>query len=114
MPAKAGSRKLNTFLDASLRWHDKVFKSDCLSKMLGYFDLCFLLPMSGYFGDNKMKRIVAGGTGFIGSHLVERWLAQGYETIIITRDKQRVLQKFSERAIPLTWSALESEGIKHL
>jgi uncharacterized protein len=36
------------------------------------------------------KIVIAGGTGFIGRHLTKRFIEQGYEVVIISRDTNRV------------------------
>jgi nucleoside-diphosphate-sugar epimerase len=40
-------------------------------------------------GGVAMKRLVTGGTGFIGSHLVERLLAAGHPTRVLVRDEAK-------------------------
>ncbi len=43
-----------------------------------------------------MKVVVTGGTGFVGSRLVEQLEAEGHETIVLTRDAKRARQQFPE------------------
>jgi len=38
----------------------------------------------------KGKIVIAGGTGFIGTYLEKRFCAEGYEAIIISRDKDHI------------------------
>ena len=33
--------------------------------------------------DDEMKSIVTGGCGFIGSHIVDRLLAEGHDVVVI-------------------------------
>ena len=41
----------------------------------------------GYNDCPVMKALVTGGTGFVGSHLVEELVKHGYEIRILTRKK---------------------------
>ncbi len=43
-----------------------------------------------------MRILITGGTGFIGSHLVERWLAAGYQLVVLTRNPLAAQQRWPE------------------
>ncbi len=47
-----------------------------------------------------MKVAVTGGTGFVGSRLVEQLEAQGHETVLLTRDETRARQLFPIAVYP--------------
>jgi hypothetical protein len=51
-----------------------------------------------------MKRIIAGGTGFIGRHLVEHWLAMENQLIIIGRDKNKIQKLYGDRVSAMDWT----------
>lgn len=52
-----------------------------------------------------MKIALAGGTGFIGQHLISYWLTQGHELILISRSSQ---QTISPKVSCLTWEQLKA------
>lgn len=43
-----------------------------------------------------MRILITGGTGFIGSYLVERWLAAGYQLVVLTRNPQIAQHQWPE------------------
>ena len=54
-------------------------------------DLFFLLTMAGDFHKILvMKALVTGGTGFIGSHLIEFLLGKGFEIFALVRDTRNL------------------------
>ncbi len=62
-----------------------------------------------------MKRILAGGTGLIGTHLVTQWQAAGHEIIVISRDPARVQARFGNRLTrlqALPWQALQASVLQ--
>jgi len=59
-----------------------------------------------------MKRIIAGGTGFIGRHLTEKWLTAGHEIVIIGRKREKIQHTFGDRVKAVTWQELNREIIK--
>lgn len=44
-----------------------------------------------------MHRIIAGGTGLIGSHLVDHWLIQGHTVTVIGRSADKIRSIFQNR-----------------
>ena len=51
-----------------------------------------------------MSRIlVAGGTGFIGSALVESLLDEGHQVSVLGRDAGRIRLRFGSRARAIVW-----------
>lgn len=56
-----------------------------------------------------MKAFVTGATGFVGSHLVEALLAQGYEVVCLVRQPERARALFGDRVQCVTGS-LEDHG----
>ncbi len=57
-----------------------------------------------------MKRIIAGATGFIGQHLVKRWLAAGHEIIVIGRSREKINKLFGTTVKAVTWEELAANG----
>lgn len=53
-----------------------------------------------------MKRIIAGGTGFIGRHLIAHW-QNDHEIIIIGRDKNKINQAYPKLQ-GISWDELEA------
>lgn len=60
-----------------------------------------------------MRRIIAGGTGFIGQTLVKRWLNAGHEVSVIGRDKVKTTTLFKQHVQALDWQELTSEHLRH-
>ena len=52
-------------------------------------------------------RIVAGGTGFLGQHLVNRWLGQGHKVTVIGRDAGKIMNIFGSQVEAVDWHTLE-------
>lgn len=50
----------------------------------------------------KNKILITGGTGFLGSQLVKRLSSQGYELTVLSRNANKVSQKFGNSALPAT------------
>ena len=50
-----------------------------------------------------MKRIIAGGTGFIGWHLIHHWLAMGCQLIVIGRDKTKIESLYGNKVTAMNW-----------
>ena len=62
-----------------------------------------------------MRVIVAGGTGFIGSRLVEHLLENGHEPVVLSRNKSKVEKRFGDRVVPAEWDSESSRGwIRHI
>lgn len=45
------------------------------------------------------KILITGGTGFIGSHLVDAWLTQGHQVTVLTRRPQWVRQRWQGKVV---------------
>jgi len=58
--------------------------------------------------DLKMKILVAGGTGFIGRHLVRLLLANQYEVFVLSRDIAKVKKIFDARVHAINWDTLNT------
>jgi len=61
-----------------------------------------------------MKRIVAGGTGFIGKHLVNQWLNDGHEIIVVGRSKQKINEIFGDKVTASDWNDVKENGTQLL
>ncbi len=60
-----------------------------------------------------MKYIIAGATGFIGQHLVKRWLLAGHELIVLGRSVAKIKALFGEQVQALTWDELTINYLQH-
>ncbi len=56
-----------------------------------------------------MHRVIAGGTGFIGKYLTEKWLAAGHEVTIIGRSKQKIKDCYGDAVTPVEWDDLADD-----
>lgn len=56
-----------------------------------------------------MHRIIAGGTGLIGKHLVEHWLMQNHRVSVIGRSEERIQQLFGTRVQAISWDHLTQD-----
>lgn len=57
-----------------------------------------------------MKCLIAGGSGFIGSALIEFWLSQQHEISVLGRDKQKIVTQFSDRVRAISWDEFEKNS----
>lgn len=55
-----------------------------------------------------MQRIVVGGTGLVGTALVNHWLTQGHAVTVVGRSKEKIAQLFKNQIIALEWNDLSS------
>jgi uncharacterized protein (TIGR01777 family) len=53
-----------------------------------------------------MKIAISGGSGFIGTHLINYLLEQQYEVLLITRSSKKTLRK----VVCVTWNELDQNG----
>ena len=56
-----------------------------------------------------MHRIIAGGTGLIGTELIHHWLAQGHQVTIISRSTEKVRKIFQNRVNAVDIDSLKPE-----
>lgn len=56
-----------------------------------------------------MKIIIAGGTGFIGQALTQRWLAQEHQITVLGRDKAKVKALFADKVTAIDWQEFETQ-----
>jgi len=61
-----------------------------------------------------MKRIIAGGTGFIGKALAKRWLTQGHEVVIIGRSLNKIQKIFGTQVTAVSWDQFKENGVHFL
>ena len=57
-----------------------------------------------------MKRIIAGGTGFIGSALVKHWQTQNLELIVLGRDQQKIQKIFGDQVTAMDWKTFAAQS----
>lgn len=53
-------------------------------------------------------RIVAGGTGFIGQHLIKQWLSAGLQVSVIGRDLKKITRVYGDKVQAISWDELPS------
>jgi len=59
-------------------------------------------PIEACPNPNARTVLVSGGTGFIGGHLVRRLVARGERVIVLTRDRDRALDRFGPQVRIIT------------
>lgn len=59
--------------------------------------------------DEKMHRIIIGGTGLIGLQLVDHWLIQGHTVTVIGRSTKKIREIFQNRVNALELKSLKPE-----
>lgn len=57
-----------------------------------------------------MQMVIAGGTGFIGQALVQRFLALGHHCVVIGRHGEKIKQIFGNQVIGLSWDGLATQA----
>lgn len=57
-----------------------------------------------------MKRIIAGATGFIGQHLVQRWLKANIDLIVIGRSYKKIQQTFGNSVTAVDWTEFQERS----
>lgn len=50
-----------------------------------------------------MNVVIAGGTGLIGTHIIKRLTAEGYSTVLLTRNPARVVGSLGEKVKAVAW-----------
>lgn len=61
-----------------------------------------------------MKILIAGGTGFIGQNLVERFIPLGDSIIILGRNLEHIKEIYGDRVVAMDWDMFEKKGINAL
>lgn len=56
-----------------------------------------------------MQRIIAGGTGLIGTRLINHWLENNFQISVIGRSKEKIRQVFQNRVRAYAWDELHPE-----
>ena len=57
-----------------------------------------------------MKRIIAGGSGFIGSALVKHWESDPIELIVVGRDLAKLQRQFGNTVTAMDWETFQAQG----
>ena len=57
-----------------------------------------------------MKILIAGGTGFIGKHLISALLKEENELFVLGRNKEKINRLFNNKVNSLNWSELNNYG----
>jgi uncharacterized protein (TIGR01777 family) len=60
-----------------------------------------------------MKRIITGATGLVGKRLVEHWLAQQVEIVVVGRSKEKLKALFGDRVKALEWNELNTATLSN-
>ncbi len=61
-----------------------------------------------------MKRIIAGGTGFIGQALVKRWVSKNIPLIVLGRSKSKIKKIFGDQVEAISWDEFEKHSKEYL
>lgn len=61
-----------------------------------------------------MLKVVAGGTGLIGRALIEQWLKQHHEIIVIGRSLHKINQMFAQKVVACNWDQLAEPKLQQL
>jgi len=57
-----------------------------------------------------MKILIAGGTGFIGRYLTEKYLNENHDVTIVGRTLNKIINTFGNRITGMTWDDLQNAG----
>lgn len=60
-----------------------------------------------------VKILIAGGTGFIGQALVNKWLNQGKQITVLGRDLKKIKNIYGQRVNAISWEHFEKKGVEH-
>jgi len=58
-----------------------------------------------------MRILIAGGTGFVGSHLVQHFLKKSESVTVLGRSTKKIADQFPDKITPLEWNKLTLEDI---
>lgn len=58
-----------------------------------------------------MKVLVTGGTGFVGTHLVNRLLQRGHEVAVLARDPRKTRNRYNRPVEAVTGDVLDRDGL---
>lgn len=61
-----------------------------------------------------MRRLIAGGTGFVGQNLARHWINQGVQVAILGRDKRKIQRCFGKAVDTITWEQFNTLPVSEL
>lgn len=57
-----------------------------------------------------MKRVIAGGTGFIGQYLINKWLQTGVNITVVGRTAEKIKEIYGDNVTAVTWEQFAADG----
>ena len=61
-------------------------------------------------GEKTMQRILLGGTGFIGQHIIEAWQKIGIKTIVVGRSQSKIEKCYGDKVTAIDWDTFALKG----
>ena len=58
-----------------------------------------------------MKVLVTGGTGFVGTHLVNRLLQRGHRVAVLARDPRKTVNRYNRPVEAVSGNVLDRESL---